>query len=160
LADAYPSALYPAAGNPKDALTRARINFFVDTWFSKAGSFWFKILGAEKADQGQLSKEFVAIVEKEIEPLLQDAAPFFGGSSKVTLAEALTAPFILRIYALTRHGLLPQSLVDEFDKLPNFSKWASEVIKQDSVTYIWDEETTVTGTKKKMESLKAQAKAK
>jgi glutathione S-transferase len=132
----------------------------VDTWFSKAGSYWFKIMGAEKADQDQLSKEFVAVVEKEIEPLLQDAAPFFGGSSKVTLAEALTAPFILRIYALTKYGLLPQTLVDEFNKLPNFTKWASEVIKQDSVTYIWDEETTIAGTKKKMDSLKAQAKAK
>jgi glutathione S-transferase len=99
-------------------------------------------------------------VRKEIEPLLKDAAPFFNGSSKVTLAEALTAPFILRIYALTRHGLLPQSVVDGFDALPNFSKWAAEVTKQESVLYIWDEETTVAGTKKKIESLKAQSKSK
>lgn len=161
LADAYPSHVFPAAGNPKDALTRARINFFVDTWFSKAGSFWFQILRAdEKAEQEKLGKEFVDIVRKEIEPLLKDAAPFFNGSSKVTLAEALTAPFILRIYALTRHGLLPQSVVDGFDALPNFSKWAAEVTKQESVLYIWDEEPTIAGTKKKIESLKAQAKSK
>lgn len=99
-------------------------------------------------------------VGKEIEPLLKDAAPFFGGSSKVTLAEALTAPFILRIYALAKHGFIPQSVVEGFNSLPNFSKWAAEVIKQESVVYIWDEETTIAGTKKKIDSLKEQAKSK
>ncbi|KAF1944811.1 thioredoxin-like protein [Clathrospora elynae] len=160
LADAYPSHVFPASGSPDAALTRARINFFVDTWFSKAGSFWFKILLQDEGEEKvRLEKEFVEVVEKEIEPLLKDAAPFFGGSGRVTLAEALTAPFILRIYALTKFGLLPQSIVSGFDALPNFSKWAAEVIKQESVTYIWDEESTIAGTKKKIESLKAQAKA-
>jgi glutathione S-transferase len=158
LADAYPSHVFPAAGNPKDALTRARINFFVDTWFSKAGSFWFQILKADGDEKERLAQTFVDIVGKEVDPLLKDAAPFFGGSSKVTLAEALTAPFILRAYALAKYGLLPQSVVDGFDKLPNFSKWAREVIKQESVMYIWDEEPTINATKKKIESMKAQAK--
>ena len=160
LADAYPSHVFPAAGNPKDALTRARINFFVDTWFNKAGSAWFKILMADKEEKEKLSQDLVAVVGKEIEPLLKDASPFFGGSGKITLAEALTAPFILRIYALTKHGSIPQSVLDGFEKLPNFSKWAAEVIKHDSVTYIWDEETTISATLKKIDSLKqAQAKA-
>lgn len=78
----------------------------------------------------------------------------------MTLAEALTAPFVLRIYAMVKHGLLPQSIVDGFDKLPNFSKWAAQVVKQESVTYIWDEQGTMEGTKKRMEGLKAAAKAK
>jgi glutathione S-transferase len=160
LADAYPSHLWPGAGNSKDALTRARINFFVDTWFSKVGSYWFQILKADGEEQENLAKEFVDKVGKEIEPLLQDAKPYFGGSSKMTLAEALTAPFILRAYALTKHGLLPQTVVDGFDTLPNFSKWAKEVLKQESVTYIWDEEKSVGGMKKKIESMKAAAKAK
>jgi glutathione S-transferase len=158
LADAYPSHVFPAAGNPKDALTRARINFFVDTWFSKAGSAWFKILMVEKEEKERLSQDLVAVVGKEIEPLLKDASPFFGGSGKITLAEALTAPFILRIYALTKHGFIPQSVIDGFEKLPNFSKWAAEINKHDSVTYIWDEETTMGATKKKIDSMK-QAKA-
>ncbi|CAO2655867.1 Nn.00g046700.m01.CDS01 [Neocucurbitaria sp. VM-36] len=159
LADAYPSHLLPASGSPEAALTRARIGFFVDTWFSKAGSFWFQILRQDSNEEKEkLGKEFVDIVAKEIEPLLKDAKPFFGGSGKVTLAEALTAPFILRVYALAKHGLIPQSVVSGFDALPSFSKWAAEVVKQPSVTYIWDEETTVAGTKKKIESLKAQAK--
>jgi len=158
LADAYPSHLFPASGNPTAALTRARINFFVDTWFSKAGSFWFQILRADGDEKTKLADEFVQVVGKEIEPLLKDASPFFGGSSKFTLAEALTAPFILRIYALTKHGLLPQSVVDGFEKLPNFAKWAKEVTKQESVLYIWDEEKVVNGTKTRIEKLKASGK--
>jgi glutathione S-transferase len=69
----------------------------------------------------------------------------------------LTAPFILRIYALAKDGLLPQSIIG-FDGLPNFSKWATEVVKQESVTYIWDEESNISGTKKKIESMKAASK--
>jgi glutathione S-transferase len=88
LADAYPSHVFPASGTPEAALTRARINFFVDTWFSKAGSHWFKILQQDSDEEKEkLGKEFVSIVGKEIEPLLKEAKPFFGGSNKVTLAE-------------------------------------------------------------------------
>ena len=69
-------------------MKRARINFFVDTWFSKVGSYWFKILQQDSDEEKEkLGKEFVGLVSKEIEPLLKDAKPFFGGSSKVTLAE-------------------------------------------------------------------------
>ena len=52
------------------------------------GSYWFQILRQESDEEKEkLGKEFVSIVTKEIEPLLKDAKPFFGGSSKVTLAE-------------------------------------------------------------------------
>jgi len=159
LADAYPSHVLPAAGSPDAALTRARINFFVDTWFSKAGSYFYKILMAGSEDEkAKLSQEFVDVVGKEIEPLLKDAKPFFGGSQKVTLAEALTAPFIIRTYAMAKNELLPKSITSGLDALPNFSKWAAEVVKQDSVTYIWDEEAVIDGTRKRIESQKAASK--
>jgi glutathione S-transferase len=159
LADAFPSDFLPASNTVEGALARARINFFVDTWFSKVGSYWFQIMMKEADDDKEtLAKEFVEKVGKEIEPLLKDAAPFFGGSSKVTLAEALTAPFVLRIYSFANNGLLPKSIASGFEGLPNFSKWAAQVIKQESVTYIWDEATALPAARKKMESMKAQAK--
>jgi glutathione S-transferase len=74
----------------------------------------------------------------------------------MTLAEALTAPFVLRVYALTRYGLLPQSVVEGLDKLPSFSKWAGEVVRQESVLYVWDEGPTIEGTRRKIESLKTK----
>ncbi|CAN9139301.1 unnamed protein product [Alternaria sp. RS040] len=159
LADAYPSHVLPATGSPDAALTRARINFFVDTWFSKAGSYFYKILMSGSEDEkAKLSQEFVDVVGKEIEPLLKDAKPFFGGSQKVTLAEALTAPFIIRTYAMAKNELLPKSITSGLDALPSFSKWAAEVVKQDSVTYIWDEEAVIDGTRKRIESQKAASK--
>lgn len=157
-ADAYPSHLVPTTGTVDAALARARINFFVDTWFEKVGGYWFKILLAEDAKKEELAKEFVDTVGKEIEPLLKDAKPFFGGSSKVTLAEALTAPFILRIYAFSKNGLLPKSVIEGFEGLPNFNKWAQAVIKEESVTYIWNEEKVISSTKRKIESLKSTGK--
>ena len=38
-------------------------------------------------EKKQKGEEMVKVVEKEIEPLLQDAAPFFGGSQQMTMAE-------------------------------------------------------------------------
>ncbi|KAF2749877.1 glutathione-S-transferas-like protein omega 1 [Sporormia fimetaria CBS 119925] len=159
LADAYPSHLVPKSGDPEAALARARINFFVDTWFSKAGSYWYQIILKNSQEEKEATaKEFVDLVGKEIEPLLKDAAPFFGGSDKFTMAEALIAPFILRVYAFAKHDILPKSLTEGFDALPNFSKWAANVVKQESVTYIFDEKKIIEATLRKFESMKAQKK--
>jgi glutathione S-transferase len=75
------------SSEPGGALQRARINFFVDTYFTKAHPLFFPILrvaGQEKEDAGIA---FTNAIIKEIEPLLSDAAPFFGGSNRLTLAE-------------------------------------------------------------------------
>jgi glutathione S-transferase len=42
---------------------------------------------ASEEEKEAKSKEWVAAVQKEIEPLLQNASPFFGGSKELTLAE-------------------------------------------------------------------------
>ena len=93
LADTYPSHLLPASSDPNGPLTRARIGFFVDAWFTKVNSFWFKALFSGTADEAsENAQELVKGVTKEIEPLLKDAGPFFGGSDKLTLAEASCTP--------------------------------------------------------------------
>lgn len=78
----------------------------------------------------------------------------------LTERQVLTAPFILRFYALSRREALPKSIVSGFDALPNFSKWAAEVIKQESVTYIWNEEHVVSNTLRKVADWKAKPAAK
>ncbi|KAK8068985.1 Glutathione S-transferase domain-containing protein [Apiospora phragmitis] len=130
LADAYPQAgLVPASTDANGPLARARIAFFVDTYFSKAVGHAQKAVAAyadgEAAQQPALA-DFVAAVVKEIEPLLADAAPFFGGSSKLTLAEVQTGSFLLRLYAYIKHGL-----------------WAKATIAHESVTCVWDEDRVI-----------------
>jgi glutathione S-transferase len=79
-------------------------------------------------------------------------------TSEADRLQALTAPFIIRTYAMAKNELLPKSITSGLDELPNFSKWAAEVVKQDSVTYIWDEEAVIDGTRKRIESQKAASK--
>jgi hypothetical protein len=45
------------------------------------------ISAPEEEARTAAAAQFVDAVVKEVEPLLADAAPFFGGSSKLTLAE-------------------------------------------------------------------------
>jgi len=69
------------------ALERAKINFFVDAFMSKVNGQILPLLRAEESEKEALVEKILQAVEKEVEPLLKDAGPFFGGSSKVTLAE-------------------------------------------------------------------------
>lgn len=89
LADLRPSHLLPASlSSPQAPLVRARINYFVDTWFSKCNGFTYPIYKMNTLEEKQAeSKKWAETIEKEIEPLLKDANPYFGGSSRMTLAE-------------------------------------------------------------------------
>jgi len=49
-------------------------------------------------EKRQRSEEMVRALEKEIEPLLQDAAPFFGGNKQMTMAEVGLSIPILRAH--------------------------------------------------------------
>lgn len=89
LADAFPkNGFYPASReSPTSALTRARMSFFVDTFFTKVNSFTYQILRAEGDEKEELGAKMLDAMKKEIEPLLSDAAPFFHGSETMTLAD-------------------------------------------------------------------------
>jgi len=88
LADARPSQLLPAShADPNAPLFRARVAYLTDTWNSKVQSSFYAIMKADGAEQEKLAQDMVGAVEKEIEPLLKDAAPYFGGSKQLTLAE-------------------------------------------------------------------------
>jgi len=158
LADFEQSTLLPPSNTPQGALFRARLNFFNDTWSTKVGSYMFSLFRAQSdAEKEKTSQEWVATVKKEIEPLLADAKPFFGGSGKLTLAEVNVAPFLLRIYALSDAGILPSSVKKGLAGLPNFSRWAHAIMAQPSVLSIWDSEEVVSRTAARIQKMKAHA---
>ena len=71
LADAYPSHLVPNTGSADAALKRARINFFVDTWFDKVGSYWLQIIRADdETKKAELVKSLAPPPEDPTIPLL------------------------------------------------------------------------------------------
>ena len=69
-------------------MRRARMSFFTDAYWNKFHTILFKLFEAPtEADADNVADEAVAGLLREVEPLLHDAKPFFGGSDKLTLAE-------------------------------------------------------------------------
>jgi len=149
LADAHPSHLLKTSSEEGGALQRARINFFVDAFFSKVVSLLFAGMRAEnETEAAEASDKLAAAVKKELEPYIQDAAPFFGGSSKLTLAEVQTGSFLLRLLSFPKHGLLGADTLTKLEsQAPKFYAWANATIKEHSVNFIYDEKKIAEKTK-------------
>ncbi|KAK6339301.1 hypothetical protein TWF718_008722 [Orbilia javanica] len=162
LADLFPNHLIPSPGTLEGATERARIFFVIDTWGNKVGSLLVKALLASVGDEAAATEAVdaaVNAVEKEIEPLLAKLerdgdGPFLGGKHKFTLAEVAIAPFILRSFAQASNGILPPSYKERLLALPNFGKWATEILKNESLLKDWDEATFVEGTKNRLQAFK------
>lgn len=161
LADSRPSHLLPASlESPFAPLKRARIAFFTDTWNSKVASGLFPILLAKSKDEvHEKTEALYAAVEKEIEPLLGNVGPFFDGAERMTFAEVIVAPTLVRLWTLSGDGeLVPKSFREKAEKLPGFGKWARAVVEQPSVLSVYDKEESVKSMKEKMVKMKGQAK--
>jgi glutathione S-transferase len=74
------------------------------------------------------------------------------------LPQVQTASFILRVLSFPQHGLLPSTLTTSLqEKAPKFWLWASKVVKEEGVTYIWDEKKVAEGTKTRIAAMKEKA---
>ncbi|KAH8422263.1 glutathione S-transferase family protein [Aspergillus melleus] len=156
LADAHPSHLVAPSNSIEGALQRARIAFFVDTFFSKVQPHFNTSLRAANAEERDAAGEaFVAAIEKDLEPLFAEwtgTGPFFGGSERPTLAEVLTGSFLLRhlSYSDPEIGLLSAKLPELLDRTPKFKKWAQATVQQESVNHIFDAKVTANALKAKL----------
>jgi glutathione S-transferase len=157
LADAYPGTLAPASNAPGGPQQRARISFFVDTYFTKFQSSLFKLFGAKTdAEAEPIIDAAVDQLVKELEPLLKDAKPFFGGSDHITQAEVLTGSFVVRLVSLSKAGIYPSKLSSSIqERAPNFWKWAEKVAAHPSVTGIYDEGKVIDSTKARIAKARA-----
>ncbi|CUS15559.1 unnamed protein product [Tuber aestivum] len=161
LAELKENHLVPFPGTPEAALKRARINFFVDTYINKAQPLiQSAIATADIAKKAEYANQFVEVIEKQLAPLLADAKPFFGGNSKLTLAEVLTASFVLRLYTFAKSGvdLIPQEAIERIRKIENWQKWADALHAHESVVGIYVEEDVVLATKRRYAKLAAEQK--
>jgi len=158
LADAHPSKLQKTSSEPGGALQRARVNFFVDAFISKVNPLFFASLKAtDEKEKAEAGVKFVDVVVKELEPLLGNASPFFGGSDNLTLAEVQTGSFVLRFLDFPKYGLMAPNLLSDLEaRAPNFFKWANAVAAEKSVNHIWNAEYVANRTKARMAKLAAQ----
>lgn len=160
LADMYPKDdFYPAPrASPYSSLTRAKINFFVDTFITKVNTLFYPACRAEGKEKDAKGDGIVAAVKKEIEPLLRDAGPFFGGSQELTLAEALTAPFVLRYQTFSELGPMSKNIHEGLEKLPNYSKWSKAIWAKERVTATYDGPFLAKMMARRVDEMKAGAK--
>lgn len=94
LADSFPSPFLPSTReDPTAPLRRANMQWVIDTWNSKLAPFQMSILKAPSAEKEAKVDECVAAIKKEIEPHLEGAAPFFGGSKELTYVESQLVKF-------------------------------------------------------------------
>ncbi|KAF4457779.1 hypothetical protein F53441_352 [Fusarium austroafricanum] len=160
LVDAYPNTLLPKSSDRNGPLARARVSFFADTYTNKVQTHVIKAIYRAKTESeiNEAADDAVAGVIKDIEPLLKNAAPFFNGSDKLTFAEVLTAPFVVRMFAFAKHGLLPANLPSRLEKeAPSFYRWAQVISSNASVLKVYSEDRIVEGTRRKRAKLLAHA---
>ncbi|KAI9035216.1 glutathione S-transferase family protein [Aspergillus affinis] len=156
LADAHPSHLVAPSNSVEGALQRARIAFFVDTFFNKVQPHFNASTRAANTEEREAASEaLVAAVEKDLEPLFAEwtgSGPFFGGSDRLTLAEVLTGSFLLRYLSFSDSeiGLLSAKLPEQLDRTPKFKQWARATVQQGSVNYIYDAKVTADALKAKL----------
>ena len=110
---------------------------------------------AESAEEKEIkAKEYIALIEKEIEPLLANANPFFGGSKDLTFAEVFTAPFVMRWVALAEDGeMVPSGLLEKMESLPNFSKWMKAILGHENATRIFGKEEFLDYSRKRLKKM-------
>ena len=103
LADSFPKNGFhpPSHESPTSALTRARMSFFVDTFINKVNTFMYPILLADGKEKEEQATRLTEAVKKDIEPLLANAGPFFGGSKVMTLADVRLSSSFQRFRWLT-----------------------------------------------------------
>jgi glutathione S-transferase len=157
LADSYPGKLVPESSSPDGARMRARIQFFSDTFSTKVQPLIFQYIGAktEKA-QDAITDTVIANVVRELEPLLKDANPFFGGNNRIGLAEVLTGSFVLRLVRLSEEDVYPNRLATSLaERAPNFWAWAKATSKHPSVLCIYNEEAVISNTRERMAKARA-----
>ncbi|KAM5350820.1 hypothetical protein ACJ41O_007325 [Fusarium nematophilum] len=140
--DTFPPGLTPPSNSPG-----AGTRFFADTYMSQVQSRFMKaIVASTDAQANSATDEAISELVRGVEPMLAGANPFFGGSSHLTLAEVLTGPFVVRILAFSKVGILPESLGNTLQaKAPNFFSWAEAVAHHPSVASTFDEAVVVGG---------------
>ncbi|RPB01742.1 hypothetical protein L873DRAFT_1827051 [Choiromyces venosus 120613-1] len=117
LTDLKDNHLVPLPGTPDAAQKRAKINFFVDTFFSKAQP---------------LVQSAILAPDAATKPSTQTIF------SRITLAEVLTASFVIRLYSYSKPGadLISAEAMERVKKISNWKKWADALHSHESMGYI------------------------
>lgn len=121
------------------------MSFFIDAYWTKFHTILFRLYEAPaKEDEEHIVENAIEGLVKEVEPLLRDAMPFWGGNERLSLVEVITGPFVIRAVTLSKHGVYPESLNSKAkERAPHFFEWAAAVSSHPSITSVFDEDVHV-----------------
>ena len=119
---------------------RYRQSLFLDTYFENlrvAG----RSLRNQRTDEAQ--QAFVTAA-KELDPLCPRQGLYFGDSKAISLVEVITGPYLMRLDAYMRWGLIPDAAgySDRLQKeAPNFYAWMKMLAADERIKAgVWEEE--------------------
>lgn len=135
------------------------MSFFIDAYWTKFHTTLFQLFEAPtQDDEEKIIDDAISGIKREVEPLLADASPFWGGSDRLTLAEVMVGPFVIRAVTLSRHGVYPTSLSRRIEtETPAFFKWAIATSSHPSITRLFDEDVIVQRSVAKRGRMRAAA---
>jgi glutathione S-transferase len=93
LADAHPSRLACPSGELDGPKQRYLRRLLVERFEADCWPVFQRLLSVgEKSEKEKGVEEFVTAVERELEPSMKDAQPFFGGAESLTVVEVRSRP--------------------------------------------------------------------
>jgi glutathione S-transferase len=122
------------------AARRYRQSLFLDTYFTKLRAAGRSLLH-QRTEEAQ--QTFVTAA-KELDPVCPQPGHYFGDSETIGLVEVLTGPYLMRVDANMRWGLMPYAsrISDRLQvEAPNFYAWMKMLAADEGIKAgTWDEE--------------------
>jgi glutathione S-transferase len=132
--------IFPQGHDLATATRRYRLKLFLDTHFEKLRAAG-RSLVQQRTKEAQ--QAFVTAA-KELDLVCPQPGNFFGDSKTVTLVEVLTGPYLMRVDANMRWGLMPDAdgISDSLQaEAPKFYAWMKLLAADEGVKAgTWDEE--------------------
>lgn len=153
VADLFPKAHLRPEGHSADAaLKSAKMRLFVEVWQSKIqGSMFAPLFGSGDKD---FPIKVVDSLKTEVVPLLQQYDGPYVLGKEFTMADVLTHPFLLRLFAFAKAGFYGEDLYRQLQGIKDVKDWHDTIAARESVKKIWDEKAVVEHMRKRIEANK------
>ncbi|KAK4055760.1 hypothetical protein OIV83_000307 [Microbotryomycetes sp. JL201] len=150
------SDLYPGKLLPEDPIKRAEARYFVERFNQVVSTPWYSVL--LRSDE-QAAKCLVIGI-KEVQGFLQKNSGPYAMGDKLTLADIGVWPFVARIFACGKAGMLPEGIYNKLskdDEFKTFREYHDALSSRPAHKETFDEDFVVAGMKKRVEASKAAA---
>jgi glutathione S-transferase len=149
VADLFPNAHLRPEGHSADAaLKSAKMRQFIEVWQSKVQrSIIAPLFGPGDSDT---ATKIVNGLKNDVVPLLKEYNGPYVLGEEFSMADVLTHPFLLRLFAFAKAGFYGEDLYGQLQEIKEVKDWHDAIAVRDSVKKIWDEKAVVEGMRKRV----------